>query len=283
MFSCPICGSKETKKRLKIKDFSVSKETFFVWLCKNCDVSFSTPYMSKKNLLNYYDQKNYPSFGFKSFSVFGFFYNLTRFFNTKYKFKQIKPLVFSSLLDYGSGNGYFSKYCRKIGIQAYDYEPINNSLSSKNQINDLMSFSIKNNPFSVITLWHVLEHTNSPKKTLLNLKKILHVKGHIIVALPNKNSYDSIYYKNYWAGYDVPRHRFHFNPLSFVVLCKLCGFSIVKSFPLFFDVFYVSYLSEKYKKNSFSFLKGFIIGLLSNKFAKRSRNYSSLVYILKLK
>ena len=50
-----------------------------------------------------------------------------------------------------------------------------------------------------------------------------------------------------------------------------------------FDAFYVSLLSEKYKSGKMNFLKGFYQGLRSNLSALRTGEYSSLIYILKVK
>ena len=125
--------------------------------------------------------------------------------------------------------------------------------------------------------------TNSPKQTLLFLKGLLKKGGSLIVALPNINSYDSIYYKKTWAGYDLPRHRFHFNRLSFSKLCSFCDLKVCGVFPLFFDSYFVSVLSEKNNNSFFSFIKGLYIGFVSNIKAKKTQNYSSLIYILKLK
>ena len=50
-----------------------------------------------------------------------------------------------------------------------------------------------------------------------------------------------------------------------------------------FDAFYVSLLSEKYKSGKMNFIKGFYHGLLSNLSALRTKEYSSLIYLLKVK
>jgi hypothetical protein len=58
---------------------------------------------------------------------------------------------------------------------------------------------------------------------------------------------------------------------------------IVKTVPMFFDAFYVSILSEKYKGNRFAFLRGFIIGLISNIKATKNKEFSSQIYVIKNK
>jgi hypothetical protein len=48
-----------------------------------------------------------------------------------------------------------------------------------------------------------------------------------------------------------------------------------------FDSFYVSLLSEKYKNGKSNFLKAFYVGLLSNLKAAGTKEYSSLIYVIK--
>jgi hypothetical protein len=108
--------------------------------------------------------------------------------------------------------------------------------------------------------------------------------GILIIALPNPGSFDALYYKEFWAAYDLPRHLYHFEKSSVELLFGNFDFEIIKIEPMFFDAFYVSLLSEKYKTGKTNYLKGFIIGLLSNfKAILNQNNYSSLIFILKTK
>ena len=95
--------------------------------------------------------------------------------------------------------------------------------------------------------------------TLFQFNKLIVNDGHLIIAVPNHDSYDAKYYGKYWAGYDVPRHRYHFNKKAIVLAAKYAGFELLKSAPMFLDAFYVSILSEKYKNNPLGFFKGFLI------------------------
>jgi hypothetical protein len=56
---------------------------------------------------------------------------------------------------------------------------------------------------------------------------------------------------------------------------------IIKTLPMKFDSFYISLLSEKYKNGKVNYLKAFFIGLISNIKAIRSKEYSSLIYVIK--
>ena len=49
---------------------------------------------------------------------------------------------------------------------------------------------------------------------------------------------------------------------------------------MLFDAFYVSILSERLKENKLSFLRGILIGLISNLKAVYTGEFSSKIYIL---
>ena len=138
--------------------------------------------------------------------------------------------------------------------------------------------------FNTITLWHVLEHIPDPVEGLTRIEQLLDKNGTIIIAVPNHKSYDAQYYKSLWAGYDVPRHLWHFSPIGIAKLAHLNGLKVHKIKPMYFDSYYVSLLSERYRQNKLTFtglLRALIIASLSNLLALFTGNYSSLIYIIK--
>ena len=107
--------------------------------------------------------------------------------------------------------------------------------------------------------------------------------GTLIIAVPNYKSYDAKHYKELWAAYDTPRHLWHFSQDAIKILFEKHNFKVTKTLPMYFDSFYVSLLSEKYKNGKSNYLKAFYRGLMSNIKAKSNGEYSSLIYILKKK
>ncbi len=81
-------------------------------------------------------------------------------------------------------------------------------------------FSLKNESFDVITLWHVLEHVHDLHNYIDTFYSLLKKDGVLIIAVPNYTSYDANEYESAWAAYDVPRHLYHFSPESMKVLLK---------------------------------------------------------------
>jgi hypothetical protein len=104
-----------------------------------------------------------------------------------------------------------------------------------------------------------------------------------VVAVPNFKSFDATYYGNFWAAYDVPRHLWHFSKTAIQGLFQKQDLNLIQVLPMKFDSFYVSLLSEKYKTGKMNYFNAFRIGWLSNLKAKRSKEYSSHIYVLKNK
>jgi 2-polyprenyl-3-methyl-5-hydroxy-6-metoxy-1,4-benzoquinol methylase len=134
----------------------------------------------------------------------------------------------------------------------------------------------------VITLWHVLEHVPDLNKRIEQIKRLLAKNGLIVIALPNSESWDAEFYREYWAAWDVPRHFYHFSKSTFSLLMKNHELEIFSIHPMKFDSFYISLLSEKYKNVKPNFLSAFFNGLRSNISAnRRGNNHSSLIYLIK--
>ncbi len=194
----------------------------------------------------------------------------------------------SEFLDIGCATGQFLHEFKDRGWNCTGIEPDENSRKFAQDNYELKVYDpqkiveLKDHSFDVISMWHVLEHVSDLKNRMEELKRLLKENGYLFVALPNIESWDAQHYKKYWAGLDVPRHLYHFNKKDVALLFGKYGFHIVDIKPMKFDSYYVSLLSEKYKKNPLYLFHAFFKGWYSNfKACKNPPNHSSLLYILK--
>ena len=271
---CVICDGINFSKKVSVRDPLKKSTKYSLMLCLSCKTVSTTPI--PKDLDQYYSV-NYDSYQKKTSLVsklYSFAQNLTNYRKTKI----LKQINAKSILDYGCGSGSFVRYTSKRGYETNGYEPINDT-NDTNISDSMETFKYKN--FDCITLWHVLEHTKDPVSILKELKRKLQKGGSLLLALPNYDSYDNIYYKKEWAGYDVPRHLYHFNKKSVMFLSEKTGFQLIGMKPLYLDAFYVSILSEKKRKSFLPEIKGLWVGLVSNILSFFSGNPSSIIYILK--
>lgn len=268
------------------KDHSVTKEEFKLIKDAESDMLVTTPQPDAKNLFRYYESEDYISHTDSKRSLFEKIYQLIKQYALNKKLRIINK--FSSpqgaLLDVGAGTGDFLLCAKKGGWQIQGIEP---NLKARKLAEEKGVYlredidEITNQKFDVITLWHVLEHVPDLKNYIVTLKGLLKENGTLIVAVPNYESYDAKYYKEFWAAYDVPRHLWHFSIRSISILFSKENMKVVKILPMVFDSYYVSLLSEKYKTGKMNYVNALFVASMSNLKAKFSKNYSSLIYIIK--
>lgn len=284
-FECTICHNKEYQEQIACYDFIVTKEKFNIVSCKKCGLWQTFPYPPPDKISKYYESKEYISHSDKKETFFDKLYHLVRKYTIIQKLNLIKKYVpQGTILDYGCGTGYFLEICKKNNFETFGVEineiarqkAINKNLFVKKSMDEYLH---ENKKFDIITLWHVLEHLYEPDHILKKIYSSLKENAILILALPNRKSYDALFYKEYWAGYDLPRHLFHFTKKDVLNLTKT-QFKCRSILPMYFDSFYVSILSEKYKNKKYAFAKGLYRGMLSNLKAIKNQEYSSLIYVL---
>jgi len=127
----------------------------------------------------------------------------------------------------------------------------------------------------------VLEHVHDLHVYLVQLKTLLKENGRLIIAVPNYTSFDASAYQQYWAAYDVPRHLYHFSPLSMKLLIEKMGMRLVGTKPMWFDSFYVSLLSSRYQNNKTNWIGAMWTAVRSNlKAINNKEKCSSVIYII---
>ncbi|RYG06371.1 MAG: class I SAM-dependent methyltransferase [Chitinophagaceae bacterium] len=274
---------------MQIADHSVSKENFELWECGACTLRFTQDVPDEDHIGAYYKSADYISHSNTKTGIVNKLYHRVRNITLSQKQRLINSetgVNKGSLLDIGAGAGTFASFMRDSGWSVTGLEPDEqtrkNALASYNirlsPSNDL--FSLLPGSFDAITMWHVLEHVHDLHGYLDKIHEILKPTGIFFVAVPNYTSKDAEKYQEYWAAYDMPIHLYHFSPASMEQLLKKHGFRLKTVMPMWFDSFYVSMLSEKYKTGKQSLVKGFISGFLSNMEAYRDpKKCSSLIYI----
>ena len=191
-----------------------------------------------------------------------------------------KKELFSKTLDFGSGDQYFMEQLQRRNHNVFGIDPLKSNIS-KQVYGSVFDESLDSKNFSCITAWHSLEHVHELENIIARFHKILDDNGTVIVAVPNYRSFDARLYKSFWAAYDVPRHLWHFDKKSIKKVFSNNGFSFIKSAPLLFDSYYVSLLSERYKKSIFRVFNSIVVGTASNIIGFFTKEYSSNIFVFK--
>ncbi|WP_282112376.1 class I SAM-dependent methyltransferase [Maribacter stanieri] len=276
----------DKKIKFKTKDYLVSQEYFNLQFDKESDMLITEP--QPENIEKYYDPKNYISHSDDKNSIIEKVYQQVKKITLNKKVKLIDQysLDEKSLLDIGCGTGEFLAYAKNKNWNTVGVEVNQNARNKASNKKLIIYKSLEDLPskqFNIISLWHVLEHLPNLNEKISLIKTKLNDNGTLIIAVPNYKSYDAKHYKEFWAAYDTPRHLWHFSQDAIKILFEKHNFKVTKTLPMYFDSFYVSLLSEKYKNGKSNYLKAFYRGLISNIKAKSNGEYSSLIYILKKK
>ncbi len=288
--TCPVCDSDKLQPVLSAKDHTVSGEQFEIVECRSCTLRFTQNIPDEDSIAPYYRSENYISHSNTSKGIINQLYQSVR----KKTLLQKRKLIISStglnkgsLLDVGSGTGAFVNEMKEQGWQVTGLEP---DAGAKTVAKQLYALELSNidqfyqlpaESFDAITLWHVLEHVHDLSAYIPQLKLLLKPKGKLFIAVPNYTSQDAAIYKEFWAAYDVPRHLYHFSPRSMKILMEKFGLKLTDHKAMWYDSFYISMLSSKYKNGTTNLIAAFFNGLRSNLSAiSDAKKCSSVIYVI---
>ena len=269
-----------------VQDKLVTNKKFNIYSDLKMNIAW-TDIKNEKNLSKYYNSDKYDSFKNKPKIFIDYIYFFIQRLMFRYKWSIVKKLLSNNIksLDVGAGLGVFAEFCLKRGVRQSIVE---NNLKALKICNNkgLKTFaSINKIPndckFNIITFWHSLEHMSNLNEILNKCNSLIDQDGFLVIAVPNINSFDSKHYKERWAALDVPRHLWHFTRKGIESLLIKKDFLLIESYPLFFDVFYIAYITEKQNGSFFPLFKGLLIGILSNIKALFSKEHSSIIYVFK--
>lgn len=286
---CPVCGSADIKEALKAKDHTVSHKLFSIYACGNCSFRFTQDVPDAASIGPYYKSEEYISHTDTAKGLVNRLYQSVRKRTLKAKRRLIEKetgMKKGRLLDVGSGTGAFANEMQQQGWQVTGLEPDADAraVAQKNygiSLQDISQlYNLPAGSFDAVTLWHVLEHVHDLQRCVAQLKNLLTENGKLFIAVPNHTAKDAVIYGEYWAAWDVPRHLYHFTPASMKALLDKHGLTILKYRPMWYDSFYVSMLSSKYKNGKTKLAGSFISGLRSNIGALGDvKKCSSVIYV----
>lgn len=289
---CPICSGDSFSNYLNVDDYTVSKKEFTIQQCNKCYFLFTNPRPDIGSIGAYYQSEEYISHHDESKGLMSKVYTSVRNYTIGKKVELIGDLFprQGKLLDIGCGTGNFLQAVRQAGWTAFGTEPdleartIASKRAGLHIFETINAAALSEQKFDVISMWHVLEHVHLLNETVNWLVHHLNDHGKIIIAVPNPQSADALKYGRFWAAYDVPRHLYHFTRATMAQLAKKHQLKVDTIHPMWFDSFYVSMLSTKYKNKRISLPDSLLTGLMSNikghSGSSEHLNTSSLIYVI---
>jgi SAM-dependent methyltransferase len=223
---CDYCGSADF---VKLFSNLVS--------CKTCGLVYANPRPSKKGLeklyKNYYESKEDEVSGPNDVSVS--YDNIQDDIN--FDREKLIERIYSlkgKILDIGCGVGYFLEACKKRGWSVFGVEPSKEAqaICRKKGIKIInrSQFGKYSKSFDCVTLFHVLEHLDSPKEYLKDISRLIRKNGVIMIEVPSIKSFNAKYQREKW-WYIQDMHLFYFSPASIKNYLRSVGFKNIKIRP----------------------------------------------------
>ena len=268
------------------QDYLVSGETFSIRWDESKGLAVTHPQPTVDKLGSYYESYAYISHNESQQSVVGFLYRFARKYMFRIKHNMFKKLlpVDATILDYGCGTGGFLEYTSSQSYKSFGVETSANARDQAIKKNLTVAASwekLSQEKFNLISMWHVLEHVSDLDQCIQEIQKRLNTNDILLIAVPNLHAFDALHFAEFWAAFDVPRHLWHFSQRGIKQLIEPNGFELIAQHPLILDALYIAYVSEKHKGSRFALIKGIFRGLQSNWKAKKTGEYSSLVYLFR--
>lgn len=232
--SCRICSSDDHETYLKAQGYRIVR-------CTACGLWFVNPQPAMEELRRFYerydDGEQWRS-GEEQFNC-GIRTAIQRF---------KRP---GAVLDIGSGSGNFLRGMREAGYSVFGIEPSHTGSGHAQSVQGISVFTgtiedyLAANPrrrFDVVTLLNVLEHLAEPKRTLLQLRRLMARDAVLAVVVPDARFHALLgsirrllrLSDPYWlerpqsvlSGFKLPDHLCSFQPRTISLLLQRCGFEI---------------------------------------------------------
>ena len=229
MNKCNFWRKNKFIELFKTQDYKTNR-TFSILKCHKCDLAFTSPRLSKKDLVKYYE-------GYRDNANKRFWSPIEKFiyFWHKRRVKHIEKLVDKGkILDVGCGRALELEMLKKHGWLTYATEfseKLRGNLLKKGVhpfFCEIWQLRKKNNFFDVITLWHSLEHISDPAKVIKTSHRLLRKNGYLVIEVPNFGSFERKLFGQFWFHLDLPRHLYHFSKESLLKELKDNQFKIVE-------------------------------------------------------
>jgi SAM-dependent methyltransferase len=93
-------------------------------------------------------------------------------------------------------------------------------------VGDVLSAPYPPESFDMVTCFHVLEHMYNPRQIFERVQGWLKPGGIFYFLVPNIDSAGKRIFGTYWYALELPRHLFHFSPVSLRKLADTVGLEV---------------------------------------------------------
>jgi len=242
--NCPVCLSAGTfSPSLAGSDFffETTNKTFEYRSCTNCRCLYINPLPQEQEMEKFYPENYwwrsspalltrleglYRRIALRDHVAF-----ITR---ASSGLQQNRPV---RLLDVGCGSGTLLGLLRRKGFDVIGFDASHEAAAvakASHNVNVVTGWRLQDgnfadSAFDVVSLFHVVEHVAEPRELLLEVRRLLHSRGKVILQVPNIESWQFKVCGIRWHGLDVPRHVINYSTRSVQRLLSDSGFRVCRT------------------------------------------------------
>ena len=132
------------------------------------------------------------------------------------------------ILDVGCGEGALLEALISRGRVAVGLEQGEQAARTRLDVRDteIVDFHERPGGWAAVVFWHSLEHLREPRAALRRACSLLAPSGLLIVAVPNRASWQASWLGSRWLALDLPRHLVHLPAGALLDGMRECGLTI---------------------------------------------------------
>ena len=132
------------------------------------------------------------------------------------------------ILDVGSGDGALLEALLAHGRMAVGLEQGEQAARSRLDVRaiEIVDFDDRPGEWAAVVFWHSLEHLHDPRDAIRNACRLLAPDGVLVIAVPNRASWQARWLKGRWLALDLPRHLVHLTAGALTNGVRDCGLTV---------------------------------------------------------
>ncbi len=233
-YDCASCGNRMALLFNDGRDFFVrdgASSDFSIYRCEECGLAFSFPSMDNEELASFYPD-DYEAFVSKE--SFAAVLQAIKYNSDLKLIEKAANNNTKSVFELGAGRGEFLAQIKKAGYSAEGIEPGGAGRAFAKEEYDLTlqegfgDTHIFKKRYAIVIARHVLEHIGTYAECLKNIyHNGLLSGGMLFIKIPRLDSWEAKIFKRFWSGFDLPRHRVHFEKRGIETVLTRIGFTTI--------------------------------------------------------
>jgi len=236
---CPSCGVGSPRTHFRGR----RRNGFTVLSCRACGLAYASPRPTPDDLEAYYAKSYFTGGG----GEFGYVdYDSGAAANARAMWSELRSILGRSVpaegrvLDVGCATGHFLAAAAAEGWVAVGTDFSEFAAGEASQHGGVRSYggtlvppTGSEDPFDLVTMWHVLEHVVDPAEGLAEIRPLVRPGGTLFIELPNWTSLGRHIRGLDWKQLKPPEHINFFTPSALAKAVTAAGFVVQRKWTVY--------------------------------------------------